>query len=184
MTNGYHPLGAARSAAYVEERWGPITVVTPAPADEPRTLTWRKDGTGCTWGELVAEFREGRQVERVDERNKVVSTHRGPLESGRGDVWWIGGGVFSVSSQINTTSITVWLPEVPEWAQDCDDWLNDDRLVATDDGRVWMPIATHDDDVVSRWGTRGGKDARCSTDELVAMGARLIVDRDGMAVDR
>ena len=113
IPDGTYVTYPGESAAQVEASWGPVTVVTPAPADEPRTLTWHKDGTGCTWDELVAEFREGRQVERVDERNKVVSTHRGPLESGRGDVWWIGGGVFSVSRQIDVTSITVWLTEVP-----------------------------------------------------------------------
>lgn len=154
----------------------------PATAPEPRTLTWRKDGTGCTWGELVAEFRKGRQAERVLENEGVTATHRGPLWR-VAEVWCIGGIHPVNHPHTDCTSATVWLPETPEvpkWAQDCDEWRPDHRLVIADDGRVWL-VDRALDGSVTRW-RLWGDDATCTTDELAAVGVRLIVDRDGKAV--
>lgn len=125
---------------------------TPAPADEPRTLTWRSDDTGCTWEELEDECRVGRRAEIVRLDDEV-------------------------------TVITVWLPEVPEvpeWAQDCNTQSFDLRAVATDDRRLWRPyIVRHRG--IQEWRGTDGDDTK-TTDELAAMGARLLIDRDGKAV--
>ena len=94
--------------------------------------------------------------------------------------WWIGG-IYSVGRHNDSISVTVWLPEVPEWAQDYD-IPGDARAVITDDKRVWRPVvanAAH----IETWRWKGNRATEAATtEELVAMGGRLLIDPDGKAV--
>lgn len=148
----------------------------PATTPEPRTVTWRK---GEDQTAIREAWKPGRRAQVVSEASRHTVTQEGAITDGFLGIYNLNGWL---DGAIDVTSITVWLPEVPKWAQDCESWLNDDRLVATDDGRVWAPIATHSGNIISRWGARGDTEAYRTTDELADMDARLIVDRDGKAV--
>ena len=185
--DGYHLPGSARSAAYIEERWGPITVVTPAPeatTPEP-SVTATKPEPKVTWlkGRDQAPIREawkpGRRAQVVTEGGGLTTTRDGEIDSH-------GFGHISLEEwldYVSITSITVWLPEAPEvpkWAQDYD-IPGDGRALVSDDGRVWRPVvanAAH----IEKWRWKGNPATEAATtEELQAMGARLLIDPDGKA---
>lgn len=152
----------------------------PATTPEPRTVTWRK-------GEDETAIREawkpGRRAQVVTEGRTYTVTRDGEISSHG----YLGGntlGGWLERVAFDVVSITVWLPEtpeVPEWAQDYD-IPGDARMVITDDKRVWRPAvanAAH----IETWRWKGNRETEAATtEELVAMGGRLLIDRDGKAV--
>lgn len=71
-------------------------------------------------------------------------------------------------------------PEVPKWAQGCDTQNFDPRIVATDDRRLWRPFIVRRREI-QEWQAADGSGTK-TTEELVAMRARLLIDHDGKAV--
>lgn len=59
--------------------------------------------------------------------------------------------------------------------------LSDFRAVVTDDHRVWGPVTASCGVFLVWWSVVGGAPSK-STEELAAMGARLLIDSGGKAV--
>lgn len=91
------------------EKYAPFTPVDPC-------VTWRGDGSGCTWDELMAACKDGRRARIGWKDDHCHHTATGPLRRLVGmDSWRVD--VFTMSTEC--AEITVWTtdpaPAKPEW---------------------------------------------------------------------